>query len=331
MRLDSAPVSNGANGVSVVIPALNEAAGIADVLRSLRRVLAEAGIAHELLVVDDGSIDATALVALQEGATVISHPQNLGYGQSLKTGILHARFETIAMTDADGTYPAERLPELIALAGRYHMVVGQRIGRAYQGGIFKRLGRFGFRWLSEFATGREIPDINSGLRVFSRAEILPFFPSISTGFSFTTTVTLVYLLNGLWVHYVPVEYHARVGKSKIRYLRDTLRALQIITEAILYYNPIKVFLLAASPFAVVSAILLVFSLVLRSYTLASMALVALCTSGLIIGQGFLAVALAPSRRISAQRRLEDVSSPRDAELDRAVPETVADAQTTSTS
>jgi glycosyltransferase involved in cell wall biosynthesis len=292
-------------------------------------VLTDAGIEHELLVVDDGSNDATASVARREGAVVISHPQNLGYGQSLKTGILHARHERIAMTDADGTYPAERLPELIALADRYHMVVGQRIGRAYQGGTFKRLGRFAFRWLSEFATGRAIPDINSGLRVFSRAEILPFFPSISTGFSFTTTVTLVYLLNGLWVHYVPVEYHARVGTSKIRYFRDTLRALQIITEAILSYNPIKVFLLAACPLGVLSAILLVFSLVLRSSTLGLMALVALCTAGLIVGQGFLAVSLAPSRRISAKRRLEVALSPGSGEENRGVPEAAADAQTTS--
>lgn len=325
MRSDSGHVRNESGGVSVVIPALNEAGGIAEVLRSLHSVLTDAGIEHELLVVDDGSTDATAAVALREGATVISHPQNLGYGQSLKTGTLHARFETIAMTDADGTYPAERLPELIALADRYHMVVGQRVGRAYQGSSLKRLGRFWFRWLSEFATGRAIPDINSGLRVFSRAEILPFFPSISTGFSFTTTVTLVYLLNGLWLHYVPVEYHGRVGKSKIRYFRDTLRALQIITEAILYYNPIKVFLLAASPFAVASPILLVFSLALRSYTLALMALVALCTSGLIVGQAFLAISLAPSRRISTFRRLEVVSSPRAAETSRPT----ADAQTTS--
>jgi hypothetical protein len=202
------------------------------------------------------------------------------------------------------------LPELIALADRYHMVVGQRTGQAYRGGVFKRLGRFGFRWLSEFATGRKIPDINSGLRVFCRAEILPFFPSISTGFSFTTTVTLVYLLNGMLLHYVPVEYHPRVGRSKVRYFRDTLRALQIVIQAILYYNPIKVFLLSASPFAIASAVLLMLSIALRSYNLGLMALVAVCAAGLIVSHGFLAVALAPARRTSARRSLESVTPPR---------------------
>jgi len=289
------PERSAANGVSVVIPALDEGRSIRAVLAEVARVLSGAGIGHELLVVDDGSADDTAEAARAAGATVISHPENQGYGRSLKTGIAHARYDLIAITDADGTYPPECLPGLIRLADRYHMVVGQRTGRVYAGGASKRVGRALFRWLAEFAAGRRIPDINSGVRVFRRSEIVPFFPSISTGFSFTTTATLVYLLNGMFVGYVPIAYHSRTGKSKVRYFRDTLRAVQIVVEAILRYNPIKVFLLAAFPFAVAAAACLLVTAVLLSSVWALAAVVAAGVATLVLCLGFLAVALSPGR------------------------------------
>ena len=233
-------------GVSVIIPAFNEASAIGPVVARVQRVLEQASIPVEVLVVDDGSTDGTADAATAEGATVVSHPENAGYGRSLKTGILRATHDLIAITDADGTYPVERLPELLALADRFDMVVGQRTGPAYLGNTAKRLARMMFRLIGEFAAGRKIPDINSGLRVFRRSQIVPFFPHISSGFSFTTTATLVYMLSGLFVHYVPIDYHPREGRSKVRYLRDTLRAFQIVVEAILRCNPIKVFLLLAA-------------------------------------------------------------------------------------
>lgn len=282
-------------GISVVIPAFEEERAVGAVLGEIRRVLADAGIEHELLVVDDGSADRTADTARAAGATVISHPENQGYGRSLKTGIAHARYDLVAITDADGTYPPQCLPKLIRLADRYHMVVGQRTGRVYAGGPTKRIGRILFRSLAEFAAGRRIPDINSGARVFRRSEILPFFPSISTGFSFTTTATLVYLLNGMFVGYVPIDYHPRTGRSKVRYFRDTLRAVQIVVEAILRYNPIKVFLLAAFPFALAAAAFLMPAAVLRSGFWGLAALVAAATSAIILCLGFLAVSFAPSR------------------------------------
>ena len=160
--------------------------------------------------------------AAAAGATVVQHPQNRGYGRSLKSGIEQARYDLIAITDADGTYPAERLPELIGLSDRFHMVVGARTGQYHRGTWIKRTGRFFFRLLSEFAAGQKIPDINSGMRVFRRSDMLPFFPLICSGFSFTTTATLVYLLNDLCVHHVPIDYQCRRGQSKVNHFRDTL-------------------------------------------------------------------------------------------------------------
>jgi polyisoprenyl-phosphate glycosyltransferase len=227
----------------------------------------------------------------------------------LKTGIQYARNELILITDADGTYPVEPIPALLALADRYHMVVAQRTGATYYGSFVKRMGRHVFRWLAEYATGHKIADINSGLRVLRRSEILPFFPSISTGFSFTTTTTLVYLLNEMLVKHVPIDYQQRVGSSKVRYFTDTIRALQIVLEAILRYNPIKVFLLVAAPLVVAGLIFLLTALIAGAPLLGLAGLLALLSAAVVLSHGFLSVSLVPARRGAARRRLEQVSYP----------------------
>lgn len=231
--------------LSVVIPALNEEQAIRETIQSIRNSLTSRGIEHEIIVVSDGSTDATASRAREAGAIVIEHPQPGGYGKSLKDGILSARYDLIGITDADGTYPNERLPELLdfVLTNGFDMVVGARTGREYRGTFLKMPARRVFLWLSEYATGTKIDDINSGLRVFRRDIPLRFIHTISNGFSFTTTITLAALLNGYYVKYVPIDYHKRVGRSHVRYWRDSLRSFQIIVENILYYNPLKLFLL----------------------------------------------------------------------------------------
>lgn len=294
--------------LSVVIPAYNEAGAIGAVVQRVRAVLEAAGIEFEVLVVVDGATDNTANEAREAGATVVEHPQNLGYGRSLKTGILTAQHDLIAITDADGTYPVERIPELVTLSERFHMVVGARTGSFYKGSMWKRMGRFAFRHLSQFAAGQQIPDINSGLRVFRRRDIVPFFPVISAGFSFTTTSTLVYLLNDLFVHYVPIEYLRRAGSSKVRHLRDSLRALQIIVEAILRCNPIKIFLLLAFPFILGGLGLVLWGCIEPNLMIALAGVVSWCTSGIVLGLGFLAVAVKPWR-LQANSPSEGDSSP----------------------
>ncbi len=286
--------------VTLVIPAYNEAGAIRGVVEKARSVFSRAEIDAEIVVVVDGATDNTAQEAVSVADMVLEHPQNMGYGRSLKTGIMAAKHDLIAIADADGTYPFERLPEMIELSDRFHMVVGARTGSFYKGGPVKRLGRVVFRYLSEFAAGQHIPDINSGLRVFRRGEIVPFFPVISAGFSFTTTSTLVYLLNDRFVHYIPIEYHCREGKSNVRHIRDSLRALQIIVEAILRCNPIKIFLLLIFPFVftgLLSAVVAAFS-GHPIWWLASVA--SFCTSGIVLGMGFLAVATMSRQRFSEE-------------------------------
>lgn len=281
--------------VSVVIPAYNEEASIASVVGAIRKHLAARNIRHEIVIVVDGATDNTEAMARAHADRVIVHPQNLGYGQSLKSGIVAARYELIAITDADQTYPADRLPDLIDLAETHDMVVGARTGPTYRGSMTKVLGRFVFRHLSQFSAGRSIPDINSGMRVFRRSMITRFLPVISAGFSFTTTSTLAYMHNQLTVLYVPIDYHKRDGHSKVRHVRDSLRALQIITETILRYNPIKAFILLAAPLGFAAAFFLLLAILLQSGEILIVSTTFACSCFLVMATGFLAVALLPNR------------------------------------
>jgi glycosyltransferase involved in cell wall biosynthesis len=228
--------------LSLIIPAYNEEAAIGDIIRRAAEVLAGCASSWEIIVVSDCSTDRTDEIAASAGARVISHPTNKGYGNALKSGISNARFDTVAIIDADGSYPPEDLRILTPFASRFDMVVGQRCGVHFSGGPFKRAGRWLQLFLVEFTTGTRVPDVNSGLRIFPRDTALNFFDTLCGGFSFTTSITLSMLMLGYTIKFVPVTYEARIGKSHIRYYRDTLRSLQIITQAILKYNPIKAFM-----------------------------------------------------------------------------------------
>lgn len=196
----------------------------------------------EVIVVDDGSTDDTARIAEESGAKVIRHLQNLGYGKSLKDGILAAAHETIAITDADGTYPVDELPKLLSLHDQgYHMVVGERTGPNYRETVIKSPLRWVLKWLVEFTAGRRIPDINSGLRVFDRSEAVKHFAQLCDTFSFTTSLTLAFMMGNKFVFYTPISYHKRVGRTKVRLFSDSLRTLQYIAQAVLYYDPLKIF------------------------------------------------------------------------------------------
>ncbi len=236
---------------SIVIPAYNEVNAIEGVLHDIQNLPFRDQI--EVIVVDDCSSDGT-LAKLQgrsNSIMVLSNVQNSGYGFSLKRGIAVARNENIIIIDADGSYPISVLPGLIAEYERgFDMVVGARQGVQYRGSFVKRSARVCFRVISEFTTGRKIPDINSGCRIFKKETAMKFFHTLSSGFSFTTTITLAYMLNSYSVHYVPIVYHKRTGLSKVRYYRDTLRALQIIVESITIYNPLKLFIVLSEVVAI---------------------------------------------------------------------------------
>lgn len=230
-------------GLSVVVPAYNEEAGIAGVVAELDAALSGAGVDYEIIVVNDGSTDATLARASATKAKVIDHGVNRGYGQSILTGMEHAKHDLIATIDADSSYSAADLPRLLPQTEKFAMVIGQRTGKEYRGKLLKYPARVAFRFLAEYISGESIPDINSGMRLFRRSHyrLLPKAHECR-GFSFSTTTTLLFLAAGYSARFVPVEYRHRSGSSKINYYRDTLRALQILLEIGIHFNPLKLVL-----------------------------------------------------------------------------------------
>ncbi|MFA5181675.1 MAG: glycosyltransferase family 2 protein [Syntrophales bacterium] len=230
--------------ISVIIPAYNEENAIGETVRNVLSILNQSLYQPiEVLVVDDGSTDNTFIEAEMAGARVIRQPHNIGYGRSLKDGIKVAVYDTIVISDADGTYPIEAIPNLIYEYQKgFDMVVGARQGKHYDESLIKTIFRHTLRVLVQFASGRKIPDINSGLRVFSKKAILPYFTRLCDTFSFTTSLTLAYMMTGKFVFYISIAYHKRVGKTKVRLFRDALRTIQFIVEAVIFYNPLKIFI-----------------------------------------------------------------------------------------
>ena len=229
------------DGVSLVIPAYNEAGAVGGVVRAFRSALDDTGLVYEILVVDDGSTDTTAAMAQEAGAEVVPSPQNLGYGLALRRGILAARFEHIVICDADGTYSAAAIAELTRLAEHLDMVVAARTGPHFRGWGPRALARIGLRVIAGFVVGRRVPDVNSGYRIFRKTDCLRYFSILSPGFSFTTGLTLAMISDAQAVAFIPASYGARVGKSKVRFFRDTLRMVQVLAQAMVRHNPIKLF------------------------------------------------------------------------------------------
>jgi glycosyltransferase involved in cell wall biosynthesis len=279
--------------ISVVIPALNEERGIAATVTSVTGVLVAARLVpFEIIVVDDGSTDATAKAATEAGARIVRHPHNVGYGRSLKKGIDAATYDMIAICDADGTYPAAAIPELVRLYNEgFDMAVGQRQGPHYRQSALKMPLRALLRFLVEWTAGRRIPDINSGLRVFSRAAAMKYFPHLCDTFSFTTSMTLAYMMTNRFVTYHKIDYFERTGSSKVRLLRDSLKTLQYIVEAIVYYNPLKIFLLLSLICAVTATIMMAISLYFSIVTGIMLAVGTAMVAVIMFGIGLLAVLL----------------------------------------
>lgn len=232
--------------VSVLVPAFNEENAIEETVTKLSEALGVLG-SYELVVVNDGSEDATLerLKAIQPrfpALKVIDHDRNRGYGAALKTGMRHATSELIAIIDADGTYPIADLPKLVALAADYDMVVGARTGSNVEYPLIRKIPKYFLRRWINWIVKTNVPDINSGMRVFRKAMGQRFVRILPDGFSFTITITISSIRNNYRVHFEPIDYFERKGKSKIKPIHDTLRFLQIIGRTGMYFAPIRILL-----------------------------------------------------------------------------------------
>lgn len=229
------------NKISIVLPVFNEEKAIAQVLEDVTRVMEDNKYDFEIIVVDDGSTDRTIEIAQKMNVRIIKHASNKGCGAARKTGILNSKGDIIVMIDADGTYPADSIPELLKYFPEYDQVIGAR--RKEQGTF--RILRQPAKWfmfsLAAYLAKTRIPDLNSGLRLFKKDIAAKYLYLIPNGFSCVSTITLLFLSNGYSVKFVPIEYYKRIGKSKFEAFSGTRDMLFTILRIVMYFNPLRIF------------------------------------------------------------------------------------------
>ena len=230
--------------VSVILPAKNEAEGLRLTLPRLRAQLPEA----EVIVVDDGSTDATASVAAEHGARVVSSPYPMGNGASIKRGTKAATGDVLVFMDADGQHDPADIPRLLdKLDAGFDMVVGARTSGG-QANVGRGLANAFYNRLASWMTGHKVWDLTSGFRAVRASRFREFLHLLPNGFSYPTTSTMAFFRSAYPVAYVPVEVSRRIGRSHIRPLRDGARFLLIIFRIATLYSPLKLFAPAALAF-----------------------------------------------------------------------------------
>ncbi|MGH8892331.1 MAG: glycosyltransferase family 2 protein [Actinomycetes bacterium] len=245
-----APVADrsGAPLVTIVLPCYNEHEHVVEEVERICAAMDTSGHTYELLAIDDASTDET--LALLEDAQprfpnlrLMPFRRNGGSGTARRIGTLDARGEIVVWTDADMTYPNERIPELVSMLlddPTYDQVVGARTSEEGTHKILRVPAKWMIRKLAERLSNSSIPDLNSGLRAFRRSVSLPYLRLLPPGFSCVTTITLAFLSNQHDIKYVPIDYAKRSGRSKFHFVKDAYRYILQVLRMVMYFNPLKV-------------------------------------------------------------------------------------------
>jgi glycosyltransferase involved in cell wall biosynthesis len=240
---------NRTRATTVLIPAFNEASSIASLVADLRA----AAPWKEILVVDDGSTDETALQAAAAGARVVRHPYNKGNGAAVKTAIRESDSAFVIIVDGDGQHRAVDAVRLVSRLDAYDLVVGAR-SSGTQASAARRLGNAALNWLASYLTERPIPDLTSGFRAARRECLVEFLHLLPNGFSTPTTTTLAFIKAGYSVAFEPIDAARRRGSSKIHLGADGVRFFLILLKVITIFSPLRIFLpISAAAFVVGAA------------------------------------------------------------------------------
>lgn len=237
---------------SIVVPCYNEANAVAQTVEEISQTLKEwnnekdTKLSYEMIFINDGSKDGTStelskLTEKYKSLKLIDSKVNCGYGASLKKGILASKYDSIVITDADGTYPNERIPELVKGLEKNDMVIGARIGKNVKIPTLRRPVKWLLLKYARWMSKSDIKDLNSGLRAMRKDKIFRFWNMLPNAFSFTSTITLSMHIEGLNISYLPIDYHARIGNSSIKPIQDTLRFFSLVLRTVMYFKPLQVF------------------------------------------------------------------------------------------
>lgn len=236
--------------ITLIIPVFNEELALKQTLDTAKKTLESSGYDHEIIVVNDGSTDATELILQQYSNhapfKIITHAENKGNGASIVSGIKAATGETLCTIDADGTYPIDQIPRLLNtfFEQQADMVVGKRAKENDETGFIHRTAAQFLNLFGSIMSWYHIPDINSGQRIFKKSiaeEYVHMYPST---FSFHIVLTLSMLINGKRVLYSNIDYYPRIGESKLssglRGPTNFVKFLWLICTTGFYWRPIYV-------------------------------------------------------------------------------------------
>jgi len=256
--------------VTVVLPCFNEEQHVIAEIERISAALDTSGHSYELLVIDDKSTDGTLALlreALQRFPRMRLMPfqRNGGSGTARRIGTNEARGSIVVWTDADMTYPNDRIPEFVDYLLQNpacDQVVGARRTEEGTHKVLRVPAKWVIRKFAESLSGTKIPDLNSGLRAFRRSVSLPYLRLLPPGFSCVTTLTLSFLSNQHAVDYVPINYAKRSGESKFHPLRDAYRYILQVLRMTMYFNPLKVLMPLALWLMVIGVVKLIIDLVI---------------------------------------------------------------------
>ncbi len=289
--------------VSIILPCYNEQDHVAAEVERICEAMDASGYSYELVAYDDASADGT-LARLREAAPRFPHLQivhfdrNGGAGTVRRVGTQRARGEVVVWTDADMTYPNERIPELVQMLEKdpsLDQVVGARISEEGTHKILRIPAKWFIRKLAERLTNTKIPDLNSGLRAFRRQVALPYLRLLPPGFSCVTTITIAFLSNQHYVRYVPIGYAKRSGTSKFRFVSDAYRYILQVLRMVMYFNPLKVLMPVALTLLGIGAAKGIFDLVVHPLRLAVNTVLIFVTGLIIASLALLADLIVRSR------------------------------------
>ncbi len=276
--------------VSVVLPVYNEKGHLREEIDRIRAALDASDLTYELIVVDDGSNDGSGEQLREiEGIRLLQFAHNRGSGSARKSGTAASRGRVVVWTDADMTYPNDRIPELVhELDDGWDQVVGARTSEQGTHKLARVPAKYLIRKLASYLTRTDIPDLNSGLRAFRRDVALQYLNQLPPGFSCVTTITMAFLTNGYTVKYVPIDYFERAGSSKFHWYTDTKRYLLQVIRMMLMYNPLSIFLPIGFLLTFLGAGKLLFDLVDKDFRVASNTLLIFFAAFQVFSIGLLA-------------------------------------------